>query len=296
MTSQARNPETRLLKIQKTVPAEQTLLLSNAHASKGEFVTSIVAGAVGEVVDRVTEGTGLEAGDEVVACLTQEQLEEVSSGANVRIASYAVCRKPSNISASQCADLVTQFLASAVLLDQAKVFSAQHLDSRPGDSALNPNNVALMMEESKTNVVLIQLLCHLFPGVDVFCHHKSEASPEDYAQALYFMLPLESGARASAHYPPNSKHDLAGYFRANAEHYTKSSNIGLAVDTAGMIDIKPEVREMIQGHLKCYREPESHERDPSKLLVTGEILKRFPSLVESEVIRPVALNNDIESY
>ena len=254
MTSQTHKSSTTLLKIHKTIPSEHPLRCSGPLTSGRQDVLQVEAGAAGVVVERTSGAADFGIGDEVVACLTQEQLEEVNKGADVRVASYAMCRWPSNISTSQAAELVVHFMAAAALLDQANILSVQHLGNRPEQSALNPNNVALMVRESKANIILVQLLCHLFPEVDVFfCYHQAaEPSSAGYPQGLYFMLPLESGARASARYPPNSQEDLAGYFRANAEAYTKSSNIGLAIDTAGMLGIKPEVWDLLKDKSECH--------------------------------------------
>lgn len=152
-----------LLRIEKTLLAEDDLLWSNDGIGDALRRQNLIAGAVGRVIDADDTATGLKPGEEVLACLMNPQLAALQRTREILVPLYAISRKPDNLDAGESAELL-----------------------------VHPSNVAMLVHESRSAIVMVQLLHHTQPDLDIFFVYE-ERPPEfnrDYPAGLYFMLPL----------------------------------------------------------------------------------------------------------
>lgn len=109
---------------------------------------------------------------------------------------------------------------------------------------------------------------------------------------LYFMLPLENGAKASVRSPKL----LKGYLQANSMDYTNADRCGLIIDTAGIAGSQSDVRERIYDQSSYVDTTLNRNPNLAELLFSGRALELFTGLVQSHAINPVKLQYQVERY
>lgn len=166
-----------LLRVERTVPAQDNLLWSNHHTEDASRLRWLFAGAVRHVIDADDTAADVRPGEEVLACLASSQLAVLQRTPEISAPLYAICRKPDNLDAGESAEILIQFLSAVRILDQANMATVVR-KGQSGHVAPHPNNVALLMRESKSAIVLVQLLHHTLPDLDVFFVY--EERPPDF--------------------------------------------------------------------------------------------------------------------